>query len=153
MRTPTVGWRKWLACMMTEAEPVPPLREAGNQRGDYQGEIPPHGRDEEPDIGLSHDRVPQPDPYAPTHQDEGLYDEPPSGLTREWEDPYASLGGLARPDAYFGAIDFDCPPPDIGCGAPKGEKCHVYVERTGMTVTRKMPCVARIRLAHEADVL
>jgi hypothetical protein len=101
--------------------------------------------DIEPDIGITHERLPQPDPYAPTHQDEGLYDEPTSGYYRG-EDPYRSLGGLARPNAYFGAIEFDCPT----CEAAKDSKCLVWVERLGRNAVRHMPCLARIKLATEA---
>jgi hypothetical protein len=71
---------------------------------------------------------------------------PNSGID---ERPYQQLGGLARPDAYFGALEFDCPT----CEVSKGEKCHVWVERLGRNVLRKMPCLARIRAARDAGIL
>lgn len=74
--------------------------------------------------------------------------DPVSGYERE-DDAYHDLGGLARPDAYFGAKEFDCP----NCQAAKGKKCKVWVERTEKWAVRKMPCVARIRLATEAGLL
>lgn len=108
----------------------------------------PPDLDDEPDIGITHDRMVQPDPYAPTHQDEGLYDEPASGYYRG-EDPYKQLGGLARPTPYFGAIEFDCPT----CEVKKDNHCQVWVERLGRMAVRKMPCVARLKLAKEAGLI
>jgi hypothetical protein len=104
----------------------------------YASEYVPHEA-----IGLTHEYVPQHDPYAPVLN------------TVEDEDPYRSLGGLARPDAYFGAIEFDCPT----CEAKgktldsDGEKCHVWVDRLGRNVPRKMPCLSRIKLAHERGII
>lgn len=93
-------------------------------------------------ISLTHPYVPQPDSYAPI-------------LNTEDEDPYLALGGLARPDAYFGAIEFDCPT----CQAKAktldfdGEKCKLWVERLGRQITRKMPCLARLKLAREQGTI
>lgn len=104
---------------------------------DYATEYVPHEA-----ISLTHEVVPQPDSYAPILN------------TRE-DDPYKDLGGLTRPDAYFGAIEFDCPT----CQAKAktldydGDKCRVWVERIDRWVTRKMPCLARIRLARDAGIL
>jgi hypothetical protein len=98
-------------------------------------------------IALAHDYVPQHDPYAPVLN------------TVEDDRPYQDLGGLARPDAYFGAIEFDCPEPPSGCGAKgktldsDGEKCKVWVERLGGWHVRKMPCLARIKLARQKGIL
>jgi hypothetical protein len=95
--------------------------------------------------------------------------EPPPDLDEappEIDRPYGELGGLARPDAYFGAKELDCyppPPKDAsgrpvkglpnGCGAPAGEKCVVWVDRLGRFVPRKMPCISRIQHAKEAGLL
>lgn len=73
----------------------------------------------------------------------------------ERDRPYQDLGGLARPNAYFGAIEFDCPT----CGAKAktldfdGEKCRVWVERTERWTIRKMPCLSRIKLARDRGIL
>lgn len=91
--------------------------------------------------------TPQYDPYAPqVFLDEGT---PTSGVGDDWEDPYRSMGGLARPDAYHGTLEFDCPT----CPAKVNEKCRIFIERTGQWATRGMPCLARLRKAHEAHVL
>lgn len=70
-------------------------------------------------------------------------------------EPYRDLGGLSRPDAYFGAIEFDCPT----CGAkgrtlePRhdGEKCRQYNELLKKWITKRMPCVERIKLADKSS--
>lgn len=147
-------------------EPVSPLREAGNQRGDYQGDIPPHGCEEEPElsdppgaelgaaIGFDNE-----DERAVMRPMDGDYQYGPgasySGYNDDYTDPYRSLGGLTRPDAYFGAIEFDCPTCEAKAKSldDDGEKCRIWIERIERHVVRKMPCVARIRLAHEAGIL
>ena len=64
-------------------------------------------------------------------------------------EPYRDLGGLSRPDAYFGVIDFDCPT----CKAKgrtlerDGEKCRQWNPRLNRTQVKKCPCLARIKLA------
>lgn len=64
-------------------------------------------------------------------------------------DPYRELGGLTRPDSFYGSIEFACPT----CLEPKGTKCRIWVERTQRWATRKMPCVTRIRLAKAAGLI
>lgn len=103
----------------------------------YASEYVPHEA-----ISLTHDYVPRPDSYAPI-------------LNTEEDSPYKDLGGLTRPDAYFGAIEFDCPT----CEAKgktldfDGEKCRVWVERTAKWHTRKMPCINRIKLARDRGII
>lgn len=64
-------------------------------------------------------------------------------------DPYADLGGLTRPTAYYGAIELHCET----CSAAPGHKCRVFVERTQKWDKRQMPCVSRIKAAHEAGYI
>ena len=71
-----------------------------------------------------------------------LDEEPP-------EDPYRSLGGLARPDAYYGAKEFHCGT----CGAEPQQKCTVWVERLGRDMPRRMPCLSRLAKAKAAGLL
>ena len=98
-----------------------------------------------------------PNPIRPVHNENipytPGYGSPGSGYNEDWEDPYRSLGGLKRPDAYYGAIDFDCPPKPYGCAAPAGEKCKHFVDRLDRDVIRKMPCLSRIQLAIKAGVI
>jgi hypothetical protein len=128
---------------LDEEPDIEPWPERMPRTGDRPMEYMPHEA-----ISLTHEYVPQRDPYQPILN------------TIEHDDPYKDLGGLARPDAHFGAIEFDCPPEQFsgkynvgGCGQPRGEKCKVWVERTQAWHTRKMPCVARIKLATEAGIL
>lgn len=74
-----------------------------------------------------------------------------SGYNEDYRDTYLDLGGLTRPDAYFGAIEFDCPACQAKAKTPDrdGEKCRVWVERLNRHVVRHVPCLARIKLAHE----
>ena len=68
---------------------------------------------------------------------------------------YRDLGGLSRPDAYFGAIEFVCPT----CGSKgrtlspqfDGEKCRQWHERLQKWLTKRMPCVERIKLADKSS--
>lgn len=68
---------------------------------------------------------------------------------------YSELGGLKRPDAYFGAIEFDCPT----CYAKAkrlnfpGEKCRQFNELTQRWDTKKCPCLARIKLADKSSTI
>ena len=68
---------------------------------------------------------------------------------------YQELGGLARPDAYFGAIEFDCPT----CQAKgktlesDGEKCRQYIDRVGEWRTKRCPCKDRLKLASKAGLI
>lgn len=132
---------------------------------DHEPEIPdPPGRDRyEPTERESLVRFDDEDERAQLRPTNGEYQYGPgtsySGYNDNWRDPqtnaYRELGGLARPDAYFGAIEFDCPT----CKAKgktldsDGEKCKVWVERFNRTVPRKMPCIARIQAATKAGVL
>jgi hypothetical protein len=114
-------------------------------------ELPPDIEDEPP----LHE--PTPDPSEDEFTDHGYRIVPgtyPNSGIDDPERPYQDLGGLTRPDAYFGAKEFDCPPKEVGgCGAPKGERCRVWVERLDRDVARKMPCVKRIKLAREAGLI
>jgi hypothetical protein len=78
-----------------------------------------------------------------------------SGLNDDYQDPYLDLGGLTRPDAYFGAIEFDCPTCEAKgrSGDFGGEKCKVWVERLGRMIPRKMPCLTRLKLARERGII
>lgn len=140
MRTLTTGCRNWLARMTTEPPPdidEEPDIDPAPVGAPYATEYVPHEA-----TALTHAFVPRRDPYAPV-------------LNTQEDDPYKDLGGLARPDAYFGAIEFDCPT----CKAKArtldsdGERCRMWHERLKRHITRKMPCVARIRLAHGKGVL
>lgn len=98
------------------------------------------------------DYEPTPDPSEPEpgfteHGYRVLDGFPTSGIDRDR--PYQDLGGLVRPDAYFGAREFDCPT----CKAEVGDKCQVWVGRLSRTVPRKMPCIARIRKAKDAGLI
>jgi hypothetical protein len=79
--------------------------------------------------------------------------EQPPDLDDGPVDPYADLGGLTRPTSYFGAIEFRCDTEDGGCGVLAGDKCRLWVERTQLWETRKMPCLSRLRKAHAAGYI
>jgi hypothetical protein len=70
-------------------------------------------------------------------------------------EPYRELGGLSRPDAYFGAIEFDCPT----CEAKgrtlesEGQKCRQWNDRTQRWDIKRCPCVARIKVAEKRSRL